>query len=294
MQGGTYPALNDRQSFAALLGSEGVVDASTGGSLEVTERAAGANMSVDVAAGRGWVLGDSAGFQGYYVVANDAPVNLAVAASDATNPRKDIVIAEVRDAFYAGASNDWRLRVVTGTAAATPTEPAVPDTALKLAVVDVAAGATSVTNATITDSRAQAAPSTRMLGANRIRTVTASDTVASGNRTVLVNITIPTHWGSYDLRMEITVRLLNTAGTSRNAEIRPQRGATIIQGNWLCKLQAAGTANVDFATESRIYSTLDITDDIGATSDLKWVIVPSAAGVDSQYINASATAIRTS
>lgn len=293
MQQGTFPALNDRQSFAALLGSEGVVDATTGaGDLRVTERAAGANMSVDVSSGRGWVLGDSAAFQGYYVVANDATVNLAVAASDATNPRKDIVIANARDGFYGGTDNDWKLQVVTGSPAASPTEPALPDTALKLAVVDVAAGATSITNANITDTRTQAGTEPGLREASVVRSLTNSDTVATGDRTVSTNLAIPSDWGSYFLYMKITVRYLNTAGASRNVESKPQRGATVLQGSWLTKMQAAGASNIDFTTETFVYEATGETADIGATSDLKWVLTTSGTGVDSQYIRAIAVVKR--
>lgn len=154
LQAGSHPAEHDRQLIQSLIGLEGVVD-KAGGDLQVTEKAT-PDMSVNVARGRAFVAGTVSTNQGYYNVFNDATVNLAVAASDPTNPRKDIVVARVRDAAYEGANDDWLLQVVTGTPAATPSEPALPSNSIKLAVLDVAAGVTSVTNADITDSRAQA------------------------------------------------------------------------------------------------------------------------------------------
>ncbi len=130
--------------------SEGVV---RGTDLAVTENGT-PNMSVDVAAGRAFILGDSSAFQGTYHVENDATVNLAIAAADPTDPRKDLVVAQVRDDTEdSGGNDDWVLAVVQGTAAPSPTEPTVPDTAIVLALVDVAAAATSITNGVITDRR---------------------------------------------------------------------------------------------------------------------------------------------
>jgi hypothetical protein len=130
---------------------EGVVGSAD---LKVSQRAAGANMSVDVAAGACWVLGDdNTTLQPQYRVVSDSVVNLAVAAADATNPRKDIVIAEVLDAEFSGASRLWRLRYVVGTPAGSPAEPAVPNNAVKLALVDVPAADTSITTSQVTDRR---------------------------------------------------------------------------------------------------------------------------------------------
>jgi hypothetical protein len=126
--------------------------------LKVSERAAGgANMSVDVAAGACWVRGDESVAQPTYRCRSDSVVNLAVAAAHASNPRKDIVIAEVLDATFAGVSRIWRVRYVVGVAAASPAEPALPNNALKLATVDVTAADASIANAQITDQRVMAA-----------------------------------------------------------------------------------------------------------------------------------------
>jgi hypothetical protein len=150
-----HTAENDRALLTALFGDrEGIVQP---GHLAVSQRGAGANMSVDVAAGLIAVKGDDNANQGLYFAWNDATVNLAIATADPTNPRKDIVIARVRDAFYTGATNAFDLAVVTGTAAGSPSEPALPNNSLKLATVDVAALASSITNGNITDQRTRSA-----------------------------------------------------------------------------------------------------------------------------------------
>lgn len=146
------PALDLRRYLMTLVADEGV---RLKDDLKVSQRAAGANMSVDVAAGLGLALGDDVAYQGPYLVPNDAVLNLAIAAADPTNPRVDRVIAEVRDSFHGGAANDCRIRVVTGTPTSGATlvnctgAGAVPNNAILLGNVLVAAGAASITDAAI-------------------------------------------------------------------------------------------------------------------------------------------------
>lgn len=167
-QGGSHSALAFRQAFAAVLGAPvqtfaGGVSPTTGGGahgvvgdddLKVVQRAAGANLSVDVSAGYAMVAGSSVLAQGSYSFANDAVVNVGLTAADGTNPRIDLVVAQVREHLSdASGFNDARLLAVTGTPAAVPVVPAVPAGCLVLAEVLVGAGVTSVTNANITDRR---------------------------------------------------------------------------------------------------------------------------------------------
>jgi hypothetical protein len=94
--------------------------------------------------------------QGVYYCYNDyssGQVNLAIAAANASNPRLDVVIAEVQDAAYSGGSNDWALAVVTGTAASSPTVPSLPASCIVLAYVWVPANATNIVSADILDCR---------------------------------------------------------------------------------------------------------------------------------------------
>lgn len=148
----TYTAASLGLPYRDFIG-EGVVAAAD---LAVAQRSAGANMSVDVAAGVAWVQGDDSTSQPTYRFRNDAVVNLAIAAADASNPRIDIVVAEVRDSVFSGVSNDGQLRVITGTPAVFPTVPAPPNNALNLAEVSVPALDTTIGTAQITDRRVRA------------------------------------------------------------------------------------------------------------------------------------------
>ncbi len=128
------------------------------GAMAVSQRASGgAGMAVDVAAGGCIVGGTESATQGDYFVYNDAVVTLTISAADPTNPRIDIVGVRVRDSEYSGAIDDTALVVVTGTAAAVPAEPTLPENFLTLARVDVPAADTSITNGQITDRRRRVA-----------------------------------------------------------------------------------------------------------------------------------------
>lgn len=111
------------------------------------------NMTVLVGSGVAFVPGTEGAKQGSYDVLNDGTVSLAITASNPSNPRYDLVILRVYDSFYSGASNTAALEIVTGTAAASPAEPATPANSFVLARVTVGAGVTSITNANILDRR---------------------------------------------------------------------------------------------------------------------------------------------
>lgn len=129
-----------------------------GTDLLVTQRAAGANLSVDVAAGTAHVpqgTGTETIKRGW-VCTSTSLVNLAISAAPGTGgqSRYDLIVAQVRDnTVDVGGLNDWYLRVVEGTAAASPVDPAQPANSLLLARVTIAFGNASVTNSMITDLR---------------------------------------------------------------------------------------------------------------------------------------------
>lgn len=129
----------------------------------VTQRGAGANMSVDVPAGNGWVRGDSVARQGLYRIENDATANVAVGAAHATLPRLDQVVARIYDSSVSGGSDTPALEVVAGTATSGATldnrtgAAALPASAMLLADILVGAAATNIVNADIRDRRSFAA-----------------------------------------------------------------------------------------------------------------------------------------
>lgn len=169
IDGNTHPAEETRLAIGALLGTAtgsfaggvSAVDSAHGvinfGDLAVTQNGT-PNMTVNVAAGGAFIRGTQSANQGAYHLYNDGSINVGLASSDPTNPRRDLVIAQVRDAFYSGSTKDARITVVTGTAAASPTDPSLSSfpNALVLARVAVAANDTAITTAKITDLRTYA------------------------------------------------------------------------------------------------------------------------------------------
>lgn len=124
------------------------------------------NMSVNVAAGTGYILNgswanNSVSQTRFWRFINDATVNATIAASHPTLNRIDLVAAK----FDTGATpNDDATNVVTiissgvdsslaGTPGASPSAPALPSNYMLIAQVYVAAGVTTIVNADVTDRR---------------------------------------------------------------------------------------------------------------------------------------------
>lgn len=153
LQNGTYTARLDR-IFSDVLLTEGVIRPGAG-ALLVTQRGAGANNSVDIAAGYAVITGDDTADQGNYLVRNDATVNLAATAAPVSNSRIDLVCVRINDPAAGGPPGDNATFVyVTGVAAVSPVPPATPTSAIVLARVLRTVGDTQVVNANITDQRA--------------------------------------------------------------------------------------------------------------------------------------------
>jgi len=148
LQAGTYTAQADRVNQQAILGSTGVIGAT---SLTVTAQAS-PNMTVNIAAGWGAIVSGTSN-AGVYGVYNDATVVQTITTSDTTNPRIDLIVATVNDAQYSGSLNNVVFTTVAGTPAASPAVPATPANSLVLAQIAVAANATTITTANITDRR---------------------------------------------------------------------------------------------------------------------------------------------
>lgn len=134
--------------------------------LETTQRAAGANMSVDIAIGDA-LIQRSDGTYGHPAW-NDAVYNQVIAAADGSNPRRDIVVMYIdyTQTPSTGVANNTngvvKIKSVPGTAAGSPVDPSSATIQssvgsgnpwVKLARVRLAAGATSVSNSVIDDLR---------------------------------------------------------------------------------------------------------------------------------------------
>lgn len=159
---GTYGALDLRN--AALANTYPGLFAS--GDFTVSQRAAGANMSVDITQGRAFADPGNT-HQGLYFARRtsatayntSADGGYTWTAADATNPRIDLLCLEVKDtAEDASGVTGWRFRIVDGTPSASATHqletaawPTIPSGVLPLAAIRVPAAATTITTANITN-----------------------------------------------------------------------------------------------------------------------------------------------
>lgn len=160
-QTGVYNAINDRTVAGLILGpstnplsGEGWVIAGMIPAARATP-----NWSVDVSAGRA-VVATPASDGGAYAVLSDAVENVVVPPVS-TQPRKDLIILEVLDADYAGATYQGQFRCVAGTAAASPVLPSLPTGAVKICELSHLANATSVGPAAIVNPHANGNPEFR-------------------------------------------------------------------------------------------------------------------------------------
>lgn len=186
------------------------------GHLLVSQRAAGANLSVDVAAGACLVKGtestSGATKQGLYLFNEEAVTNLAIAAGGAS-ARTDLVIVRVRDSEYSGAVNSAVLEVVQGVGGGGV--PALPANSFELARIAVGIGAASIVNANITDRRSESsgghyvAPWGVAWG-ERSRSVLTANVDLTTNTTVLTGDTITVLAGRKLVVSVSTALLVNT------------------------------------------------------------------------------------
>lgn len=137
---------------ANSLVARGGVHPSQGFSLTV-QQTGSPSMAVIVKSGLALIPGTEGIRQGAYAVMNDADVTVSITAAHATLPRIDSVIFKVEDQVYSGTNNTSSIVVVTGTAASSPVAPTLPNNAMELSRVSVAANATTITNANLTDRR---------------------------------------------------------------------------------------------------------------------------------------------
>lgn len=215
LQNGSHPAENDRLTNQAISSSTGVIGAN---SLFVS--AAGGSLSISV--GTGWAtIVSSTASAGVYSIYNDAATSLSVTAGDATNPRIDRIVATINDSFYSGAINNVVFSVITGTPAGSPVAPAIPSNSISLATVAVAALATVVVQANLTDTRI--AMASNVLHTNNYyslsasRSLTAASTLAQDVFGVAItlqpNTTYEIEW-TYALNFTLTTAVANTISSN--------------------------------------------------------------------------------
>lgn len=149
----TYAGTDQRALHESLYPQEGLVYSPLG--FKITQRGAGANYSVDIAAGRAVIKGDSTSGQGTFLVVSNGTVNLTTPAAPGSGLRVHRVIAEILDKQAAGSAYGWQFHLQEDTGSGTP---ALPVSALDLGRVSIAAAQSSVTNVNIANVSKWASP----------------------------------------------------------------------------------------------------------------------------------------
>lgn len=263
------PAVDLRRFVGTVISSEGVQSADD---LKVSQRAAGANMSVDVAAGEAYIKDDHAGGGGFYHAVWTAVENVPIAAAHATLPRIDRVVVRIRDAFLGDPANDITLFVVQGNPTAGANlqnlngANAVPGSSLLLANVLVPAADTSINDSEIDTSAAVRPLFGIGTSGTTYRKTTEKDVVNTTSLTDLLNGEITVGAGALGGNGMIVAQLggdyLNNTAAARTIDLELKSGSTVIWRSgvsatipvaatrraWRCSflIQALGATNSQF------------------------------------------------
>jgi len=219
LQNGSHPAENDRLTTQALWATTGIIKDT---SLVVAQNTP-PGMSIVVASGWAAIVGTTQANMGTYVGYNDASTVLTVTTANPTNPRIDRVCMTVQDAYYTGSLNDVILQVVAGTPAGSPVAPATPANSISLATIAVGAGATSITNANITDTRVLV--TTNIPETGDISAVVAGTGLSGGGSSGSVTLAINTAVTA-DLTTAQTLTNKTLTSPLINLGVNPQTGTT--------------------------------------------------------------------
>jgi len=234
----TYPFQRVRAMLADTPGLQpGVV---APGDLKVTQRAASANMSVDVAAGSSWVAGSRVARQGLYHIVDVGGSTVLLAAAHATLPRVDQVVARVEDSLAGDQADQATWYVAAGTptagatldnrlgAAASPATQSPPLSVLRVADVLVPAAATTIVAANIRDRRPWAG--------GAFTTIQRLDpsggyTVTAGRQLDAVNLQPRIECSGAPLRVKINGTTYNNGAAGTNMYMSPTSDGGVMPGS---------------------------------------------------------------
>lgn len=189
-----------RQMLARKWLNKGVV-----GGLQVT---GGSTMAYNVSAGMAICSrGASDGFTEAYWSGGVTPT---VEANSSANPRIDVVWITAHDKSQGDANNFVTIGVTKGTAAATPSAPAIPTYATEVSRMMLPGGSTTTRNAAPTASRSFSIPYGASLGVLADKTYKATKTVNVGEYFdyASATVTLPTD-RLLSIKLTVNVRASN-------------------------------------------------------------------------------------
>ena len=189
-----------------ISGAQGII---APGAYTVTQRGAGANLSVDVASGNAFVVGGDVTNQGTYQCWNDATVNVPGITVPVSGTFHHRIVLQVQDKFSNGVWTGYTaaLTPLLDTGGGLPNE---PNSAITLATIDIPSGSSSVTNSMINDFRIQMGTISVAKTADSNRTGTA---LTDDPDLVLTNL-------SASVRYRVTACIHYIGATSGNGDLK--------------------------------------------------------------------------
>ena len=163
-----------------------------------------------MAAGACAIIGTFQPNMGVYLAINDAGgLTATITTAHPTLPRIDLVCLTVTDAAYIGGTiNQVAVNVIAGTPNASPVAPSTPTNSIAICTVAVAANATSIVNANITDLRTRCS----IVGQFNPRVVSSSQNVVAFDA-LYVNTSAPvTLTGPATASLDDEIRIWDATG----------------------------------------------------------------------------------
>ena len=231
LQNGSHPAENDRLTTKAIWQTTGIVNPTD---LQITQNGGG-NMSVNVSSGWAAIVGTTQANMGAYMAYNDASTNLTITTASPSNPRIDLVVITINDAYYTGTLNTVAFQVIAGTPAASPTVPATPANSLALGQIAVGTSVTSILTANITNYGVLATspfmPKSSVINAQTgtiyTPVLTDANALVTLNNASAISVTIPTNASvAYTIGTQLTFAWITGAGQPTISAVTP--GTTTI------------------------------------------------------------------
>lgn len=220
--------------------------------LSVTTDSPTASMSTRVYPGQ-CVINRSG--QGPYGCSLNAFARVTHNASDTTNPRIDCVVARLYDSAIGDSQTGPWIEVITGTPAATPSAPAVPTGAIKLAEVTVPATATQIVAGNIADKRRSTAPR----GAPRLLLAGDSASDAGAYAGELRQRTYPEWWDGSAWRGLMSICYdTTTVDTTTYTVTAPLMTVSIADPGWQYRVEAQGTIEYNLGPGVSTEATLTL------------------------------------
>ena len=262
LQNGSHPAENDRLTTQAIWKTTGIINATD---LQITQNGGG-NMSVNVSSGYAAIVGTTQTNMGTYMAFNDASTNLTISTASGSNPRIDLVVVTINDAYYTGTLNNVSFQVIAGTPASSPTVPATPANSLALGQIAVGTSVTSILTANITNYGTQATSSFGNVSTTGTQTLTNKS--LSDSTTFFVDVTDATKKLNIDVTGTTGITgTLTSAFTTAKTLTLPDATDTLV-----------GKATTDTLTNKTLTSPVINTPLISSTYTAKTAAYTFASG----------------